>query len=903
MSAKWRRSLAWDDEHFPKWAWPAKVLVRAFSSIGLAVSLLVCVALYGVLASVPIGLIALAPTYAVYALTVLAMVAVIAALPSWAIARKVPGRGAAFVTGVVLFCGLGVLSVWLWWTLVWPPLHYDPARGTGLRFFAEFCDDYKSSTLRRLPGVEMSELEFYGWWPLRVILLAFVMNMVIATARRIEFNFKNLGVLTVHTGIITIALGSVYYHANKLEGDLLLLAGAPDPATGTPTMGPPQGGFHDNTRVALHLSFGGAFEQRLIPGLPRYNSYNLSAVSGKTANDLARPNAPWLDPAVNGRTLDIPLAAPVNPALDRSLRRRLEAAGFSAAEVQGMVDRGVTAAEFVALGSKASSLPEEVIRELVRRTLGRSVSVRVVGYAPYAELTPDYVKADISEVAAGEAPRPVWFIRPMRSGEALPSSEALTLIVLPGQPATRINSDGGLSMEYTLGRFGGMTEDRFRDLSERLPQGTRHALVAEIPGMNGSDGKPVRVVTPVEVGTKFAVGGTGYVVAVTALEPKPEFPIITPGYEGATSSLVKVTITTPAGESYDRWVYHRFPEISQDFLPGMGENGMPKRRAADPAIRIGYIDASQPMSLYADSPAPDVIRAVIRREGGDLTVLPPSPIKTPIPVVGDQLGLVLTERWDHSTAIERPMPVPEMEQDRSRVGTHDEAAMAVEVTWREGGSDKAMSRVIWLPFTKYMDNSRPTERAMTLPDGRKLILAFGRMHHTLPGFTLRLKDFEMISYDHRGSPRDYQSTIEVDSSNGSFEDYEHIASLNYPLTAPFLWNETRGLLGNLAGTFTSGLNPGQFKFSQAGWDAGGWQETQRQTDAGRLKRPFAKFTILQVGNNPGIHLIALGGILMGLGIPWAFYVKPWLVQREKRRIQAMVAAGTYVKPVVKESVP
>ena len=91
MSAKWRRSLAWDDEHFPKWAWPAKVLVRAFSSIGLAVFLLVCVALYGVLASVPIGLIALAPTYAVYALTVLAMVAVIAALPSWAIARK-PSR-------------------------------------------------------------------------------------------------------------------------------------------------------------------------------------------------------------------------------------------------------------------------------------------------------------------------------------------------------------------------------------------------------------------------------------------------------------------------------------------------------------------------------------------------------------------------------------------------------------------------------------------------------------------------------------------------------------------------------------------------------------------------------------------------------------------------------------------
>jgi hypothetical protein len=35
---------------------------------------------------------------------------------------------------------------------------------------------------------------------------------------------------------------------------------------------------------------------------------------------------------------------------------------------------------------------------------------------------------------------------------------------------------------------------------------------------------------------------------------------------------------------------------------------------------------------------------------------------------------------------------------------------------------------------------------------------------------------------------------------------------------------------------------------------------------------------------------------MGMGIPWAFYIKPWLVRREKARIQAQVAAGTFVRP-------
>ncbi len=40
-----------------------------------------------------------------------------------------------------------------------------------------------------------------------------------------------------------------------------------------------------------------------------------------------------------------------------------------------------------------------------------------------------------------------------------------------------------------------------------------------------------------------------------------------------------------------------------------------------------------------------------------------------------------------------------------------------------------------------------------------------------------------------------------------------------------------------------------------------------------------------MGNNPGIYVIATGAVMMGVGIPWAFYVKPLLVRREKRKIQ------------------
>ena len=81
----------------------------------------------------------------------------------------------------------------------------------------------------------------------------------------------------------------------------------------------------------------------------------------------------------------------------------------------------------------------------------------------------------------------------------------------------------------------------------------------------------------------------------------------------------------------------------------------------------------------------------------------------------------------------------------------------------------------------------------------------------------------------------------------------------------------------------------QFKLSQSGWDRSGWEQSQQLVDQGMLDEPRANFTILGVGNNPGIHVIAFGSILMSIGIPWAFYFKPYLVRREKRRLAAMHA--------------
>ncbi|MBI1190666.1 MAG: hypothetical protein GC200_08325 [Tepidisphaera sp.] len=864
MSDKWRANKAWEDENL-RGAWlPLKWTLRVFSSISLAVVLLVLVVLFGISASVPVGLIALAPTWGVYLLTLLGTVAVVGVVPALVVWQMTRGKGAlrfvaTFVVGLLL-CGVGVV---LWNAYAWPRLNYHPETGEGLRFFAGFVERNKNITLRRLPGMEMSELEYYGWWPLRVVLMLFVVNMVVATVRRIEFNVKNIGVLTVHTGIVTIALGSIYYHGLKREGDTLLLAGPVDAKTGVPGVGPAQDVFYDNTRVALYVNAGGGWEPKPLSGVPRYNDYNLGAIEATTALDVGLAATgfakPWEVPSAG--KLSVPVAS---------------AAG------------------------------------------AEDVKLRLVGYAAYAEPQADWVKVepdDTRGVSAGNSNTPLRIVYvhsdlPDDKGK-VHEEPVYPFIVAPKVPVSRVANAAGnvLDVEYTLGAKHGMTDDRWRALSEVVPDGTRHALVVEIPAGDGQ--AEFRGVFPVDAGSEVTAGG--YRLKVSQVSPEPPFPIITEGYKNAQSSVAVVRVTKPDGEKFDRYVYHRFPEINQDLYPDkLNARGMPTRKDADPAIRIYLVECDQ-LHVYIDEPGLGKTRAIVRQPGGRVRVVGEDEIDAKgadgtsgwIRDVVPKVSLRIGERWDEATRVERPTPVPPEKQDKQAIGTHEKAMLGVEVSVPRKGAasgESVFRRVVWVPFSRYMGLNNGGERTLILPDGRHMQLAFGRLMYQLPGFDVRLVDFKMLAYDNRGAPRDYQSVLRVEPTDGGFEGFDHVTKLNSPLKAPFMWSDERGLLANVGGTVLAGLNPNEFKFSQAGWDQAGWQRTQAQADAGMIPHPYASFTILGVGNNPGIHVIAFGGVLMGLGIPWAFYLKPYLVRREKKRIQREVAAGTFKKPV-REAAP
>ena len=831
MSLKWQRSKAWDDQHLRSPALrPVKFLFRAFSSITLAVILLLLVVLYATVASVPIGLLALIPTWIVYALTL-----VVPLLLAWTVLVLVVGRvktsrGVRFAVGFLGIITLGVGITFAWYALAWPALRYEAATGTGLRLWPAFVDHYSRTTLRRLPGFEMTELEFYSWWPLRVILLFFVVNMFVATVRRIEFTFKNIGVLTVHTGIITIALGSVYYQKMKKEGDTLVAAGF-NQATQTMGIGPPQANFFDNTAVVLYTTqeragSSGLWEQRPISHLPRYNNYNLEAGGERAlASTLTRPPHPNPWAGIPERSLSIPL----EPTMD---------------------------------------------------LLDPDISLRIVGYATYAELQEDTLRIDPSTTAGPLRPLRVvsLYLRVPDEHGHVSDDPRFEFTLMPSVPARRVSENPAFGMEYTLA----MPEDRWDRLTAQVPDGTEHALVVKVPGDS-----PTSVVVPAVVGSTVPVGDTGYTVRVEQLSPTPPMPIITRGYEGATSSVAVVRITKPDGSGYQRWVYSRFGELDQDLLDAVGAAGRPIRRDADSEIQIDYLDLSK-LQMYIDETPDGKTRALIRPHLGPARIIEDLQDNQRISDIIEKLDIAVTERWEHAEPYERPIPVPAVDQDGQAIGTHFHAAVAVEITATV--RDQPWTRTIWVPFSQYMGLGAQSERTVRTPDGRTLKLAFGRRQHRFPGFAIQLVDFEMIAYDHRGAPRDYQSILRVAPSpvpgreNPEFGAYEHVCKLNAPLRAPYHWDPAKPWITNAMHRLGAGLNPNQYKLSQSGWDQQGWARTQQMVEAGQLQRPFVNFTILGVGNNPGIHVIALGGILMGVGIPWAFYIKPLLIRREKNRL-------------------
>ena len=73
--------------------------------------------------------------------------------------------------------------------------------------------------VRQWRGLEMTEFEWFHWWPFDLLIVLICAAIVTATLRRIPFKPVNYGVWMIHTGLIILAIGSFIYFGTKSEGD------------------------------------------------------------------------------------------------------------------------------------------------------------------------------------------------------------------------------------------------------------------------------------------------------------------------------------------------------------------------------------------------------------------------------------------------------------------------------------------------------------------------------------------------------------------------------------------------------------------------------------------------------------------------------------------------------------
>ncbi|HEX8341917.1 MAG TPA: hypothetical protein VF624_13505 [Tepidisphaeraceae bacterium] len=377
----------------------------------------------------------------------------------------------------------------------------------------------------------------------------------------------------------------------------------------------------------------------------------------------------------------------------------------------------------------------------------------------------------------------------------------------------------------------------------------------------------------VEIGRSYPLGGTGYAITPTAFDPK------FPAMNGDVVSLLTVMVTTPT-QTFRRQLIPGREAITDWLLgaPGAGPMGKRQDKPLDADLVTSYTldDAAKLLPSagyvqYAFVTAPDSLKTTVISVGltsmarvttldvggGVLKVFSPQSPQDAMAGLPPQRGSldVPVRRESRAKLQQTVVPVPKEQRNR------DEGQAGIKQVVKVTATADDFSTDVLVPFS-----DRPLEGPwqdgwLTVPGATApLQLQIGNNYRTLPA-RIKLEKFEADAYGGlQAGPgammRDFRSYITLtDRQSGATQ-----AGVTYMNTPVFYKN-------------------GDWIFFQSGWDA------QNQ-----------QFTILGVGNRPGVTTMAVGCGLIIVGIGYAFYLKPVIIQRMKNKALAN-AGGKKREPV------
>lgn len=719
-----------------------------------------------------------------------------------------------------------------------------------------------ASALPQIRGaVEMTEMQIFRHWIFSGMIVLFAAVLILATLLRIPFRLVNLGVLTVHTGLLMLVFGSIVYFAKKIEGDTLVVspkvqivsvAGGQERLVGEVLA--EAGQVWSSTMPA----FGGEIRiliEKITPdemGRPAFAA--VSARVGEDAKSLIIGTGQDAD-LVDGR-----LMARLSPSRPITKFYDSETAAIYVRKTSEAMPDDI----FAGASDWYTMLPIEHLPHYRERFLDEGEQMVGGAHAPAGSVILDAAGMPVASKRSSPSVQlagitlPTDWLEDWRmpidvSAKELPFDVQITgylpyiarMELIPVEsrgklnPIARVRLAAGTTKieEYLFGLEparslmprGIPVEFRWFEDESAMQQAIRplagsHELYIEVKD------PPLVKTLPVISGQVIKLEGTSYELTVKDLQPN--WPLMTPGFEGASSPMASVDVKSD-GKSYNRTVIQRFPDLSQD----IDEAGVRHREGPyDPNLVLRYRTSAAGWVTIAAGPdiAPQV---AVYDSSGEANI---SPLAMGMPrrvvLMGAPLEMTISSLMQSAETIQVPVVEP-LERRRPNIASRSMSAVRMKLTPKGGNEADAVTR--WCMFSQYpLAEPHPIQvRIPGMDDTYEII--YSRLERDL-GTTIIPGKLSVTFFPGRRNVESWRSDFLVKADDGSL------------MPGAVYTNQT--------------CSVGEWTLFQSGAAGDHWS-----------------FTILGVGNRRGIYPMLIGCVLVTIGCLYAFYIKPILINRLRRR--------------------
>ena len=759
------------------------------------------------------------------------------------------------------------------------------------------AEGWAHDQMRQWRGLEMTEFEWFHWWPFDLMMALIAANITVTTLRRIPFKPVNYGVWMIHAGILVLIAGSWIYFGTKVEGDapvarrkvVATLVSTADDGTETRetvdflaapgtrftagagaartdfevTMVDPAWelltGDDKGKRVysvTVSVERGGRrFMRQLLAGKPELNEDLVFT------DDPEQPMKRAVK--ITGKPLiDESLVMDLDYEPQRWFYLRNELVKSWALYVRRPGERAWTERPIDGLpmyndyigdrslvfdGEGAREIPLDPLEIRVPAVASDDpfpdIDFEVTGYLRYA-----FARSRFVEGPAGGARNPVAFLR-----IASDRGQSADYRLVANDPERAV-ADGGLLRMVDLRDEAGL------DAVLRQP-----TITVRIPAADIEVREVIRDVTAanpdapfIEIKGSETDGGAPY--AYRVVNVRDGVPVA-----GRTVSLAIVEIRTPRGV-FRRWVFDE-PALTRDVLEEDASDAHGAPKIADASIEVGYEPGGgTALVTLVNGPEPGRAR-LVAAIGSEPTVADIAP-RVPVALAGG-VTVTLEELMPHALLESKPLVVPRAQRQRDAMEIFSQILVAPE-----GGASQ------WIPFNRWTFDSpeevlrkSPYEpRRVRLADGREAEILFGRQRLPL-GTEVALEEFVLTSHmggftGEQGSIRNYTSMLRFrDAGDASWSEPAPVR-VNEPVEHDGLW------------------------YFQAQWDP----PDSARAEGERASRGL-NYTVLGVGNRNGVYTQLLGCAIAVAGMLYAFYVKPVIKRRRQAEVLESLARTRAAKGV------